>query len=272
MSATAAIVGGGMALGGIGNAFSASKANSAASRAADVQVGTSYLASQQLKEATAPYTAAGTEALAKFKNLAKSAPNAKAPTLKLPSMEKVIRQYENSPEVQNRLAEGIRAHDMSAAASGRLGGGGYQKELERYAQDYASNEISSIYNRLYQGALSKYGAKVDKYNARMSNWQNRMVPYQYLTTLGQNSALGTATQVGANTINAGNAIAQGAMNQQSVLGSAMSGLGNSALTYGMYSGLGLLGNGGGSVSPGTASTASLGTSGGGGGIIIPVNG
>ncbi len=47
-----------------------------------------------------------------------------------------------------RIGEGQRALERSAAARGGLLSGGFGRKLTRYAQDYASNEYTNVYNRI----------------------------------------------------------------------------------------------------------------------------
>ena len=47
-----------------------------------------------------------------------------------------------------RIGEGQRALERGAAAAGGLLSGGYGRRLTRYAQDYASNEYTNVYNRI----------------------------------------------------------------------------------------------------------------------------
>lgn len=63
--------------------------------------------------------------------------------------------YVNDPGYKERLAMGVDARERSAAAKGSILGGGQQKALERYGQDYASNEFGNVFNR----ALSTFGAQ-----------------------------------------------------------------------------------------------------------------
>src|SRR4029453_14092195 len=55
---------------------------------------------------------------------------------------------EQSPGFQFRLGEGLKALEKSAAARGTLLTGGTLKGLQRYAQDFASNEYQNRYNQL----------------------------------------------------------------------------------------------------------------------------
>jgi hypothetical protein len=77
---------------------------------------------------------------------------------------------ENTPGFKFRLGEGLKALERSAAARGTLLTGGTLKGLQRYAQDYASNEYGQRVNQLQSlaslgvnaagaagGAASAYG-------------------------------------------------------------------------------------------------------------------
>ncbi len=56
--------------------------------------------------------------------------------------------FQTDPGYEFRIGEGQRAMERGAAASGGLLSGGYGRKLTRYAQDYASNEYSNVYNRI----------------------------------------------------------------------------------------------------------------------------
>lgn len=77
---------------------------------------------------------------------------------------------ENDPGYQERLRLGTQALERSAAAKGGLLTGGTAKGLERYSQDFASNEYANVYNR----AMGEY---VNKFN----EWAN-------IAGMGQTSA------------------------------------------------------------------------------------
>lgn len=64
--------------------------------------------------------------------------------------------FYKSPGYQFRFDEGLRALDRSAAAKGRLLGGGYGRELMRYGQGIASSEFGNYANRLAQ--LAGFGS------------------------------------------------------------------------------------------------------------------
>jgi hypothetical protein len=57
-------------------------------------------------------------------------------------------KFQTDPGYNFRIGEGQRAIERGAAASGGLLSGGYGRRLTRYAQDYASNEYTNVYNRI----------------------------------------------------------------------------------------------------------------------------
>jgi len=64
--------------------------------------------------------------------------------------------FEADPGYQFRLQEGIDARDKSAAARGRLNSGAQARAIERYGQDYASNEYSNAYAREANDRARRY--------------------------------------------------------------------------------------------------------------------
>lgn len=150
--ATSAVVG----------AYSANKAASkqadAANRATDVQ-NAQY---QLTREDQMPWLEAGRNALTKL--------------IPLTNYEKFdMNKFQADPGYAFRLGEGMKAIERSAAARGGLLSGRTGKALERFGQDYGSQE--------YQNAFNRYQAE------RAAQLQ----PLQSLAGLGQSSA----NQVGA---------------------------------------------------------------------------
>lgn len=133
---------------------------------------------------------------------------------------------ETSPGYQFRLGEGLKALERSAAARGTLLTGGTLKGLERYAQDYASNEYGNRVNQLMD--LSRLG--LAGAGGTSSVLQNQAAAMGNLVTDQGNARA-------AGTIGIGNAWNQG-------LGSAA----NAVQQYYLYN---LLGGGGGSGGGGT---------------------
>ena len=93
-------------------------------------------------------------------------------------------QFKADPGYAFRLSEGQKALERSAAARGGLLSGGTGKALERFGQDYGSQEYTNAFNR-YQAER-----------------QARLGPLQSLTGMGQTTAqqLGTAGQTMAGNV------------------------------------------------------------------------
>lgn len=98
-------------------------------------------------------------------------------------------QLQATPGYQFRLGEGMKGVENSAAARGSLLSGGTMKALQKYGQDFASNEYQNQFNRLNS-----------------------------MSTVGQNAAAGQGAasqafgaQQAQNTMGAGNALAAGAV-------------------------------------------------------------
>lgn len=102
---------------------------------------------------------------------------------------------QNDPGYQFRLDQGMKALQNSAAAKGGLLGGNTGTALQRYGQDYASNEYGNVYNR----ALGEYQQRYNIYNQNQSNQYNRLAG---LSGVGQTAAgqLGQEGQAAANNI------------------------------------------------------------------------
>jgi len=108
-----------------------------------------------------------------------SGPGAIPPPFQSPSLS----EFQNEPGLQARMAMGQQALERSAAAQGSLLSGGTQKSLNRFAQDFASNE----YNNSYQRAFQNYA---QNYLTQTADPQNR---YMQLYGIGANAAAGTKT-------------------------------------------------------------------------------
>lgn len=79
---------------------------------------------------------------------------------------------ENDPGYQARLKMGTDALQASAAAKGSLLSGGTQKALDRYTQDYASNEYANVYGRAANtfGMNANLGLQGYGLNAANDRW------------------------------------------------------------------------------------------------------
>lgn len=56
--------------------------------------------------------------------------------------------WKTDPGYQARLDEGLRVRERSASARGVLNSGGTLRGVERYSQDYASNEYQRVFDRI----------------------------------------------------------------------------------------------------------------------------
>ena len=151
MGIEAAIFGAGV-IGGGASLIGASKQAGAAEDAA----GLSYAATlasikeqrrqyEQTREDFAPYRETGTNALAEY---AKLYGVGQEGLISPEEMEEARQRFKTTPGYEFRFDEGVRALDRSAAARGKLRGGGYARELTRYGQGVASDEFGSYADRL----------------------------------------------------------------------------------------------------------------------------
>jgi hypothetical protein len=127
---------------------------------------------------------------------------------------------QNDPGFQARMKMGTDAIQRSAASRGTLLTGGLLKGLDRYAQDYASNEYGNVYNR----ALGQYQQAYGIFNNNQSNLFNRL---GQLGSVGENAAAG----VGNAQIGAGDARAQGSIAQGNIWGNTINNGVNAGLQY-----------------------------------------
>lgn len=143
---------------------------------------------------------------------------------------------QNDPGYQARLQLGTDALQRSAAARGGVLTGGTARDLNQYAQDYASNEYGNVYNR----ALQNFDTNYNVYNQNQANQFNRLAALSgvgqqtagQLGAMGQNASnaissnlLGTAGQMGQDYQNAGAANASGYVGAANAYGSALGGIG-----------------------------------------------
>lgn len=142
---------------------------------------------------------------------------------------------QNDPGYQFRLNEGLKALQNSAAARGGALTGATSKDLERYSQDYASNEYGNVYGR----ALGEYQ---QNYNIFQQNQANRFNRLAAISGAGQVSAgqLGSFGQAAAGNVGnilLGSSAYQGNMLQQAAAARAS---GYGAIGQGIFGGLGSL--------------------------------
>ena len=70
----------------------------------------------------------------------------------------------NDPGFMARMKMGTDAIQSSAAAKGSVLSGGTLKALDRYAQDYGSNEYGNVYNRALTGYTTNVGTQRNAQN------------------------------------------------------------------------------------------------------------
>lgn len=120
---------------------------------------------------------------------------------------------QNDPGFQARLKMGSQALERSAAARGGVLSGGTSKALTNYAQDYASNEYSNVYNR----AFNEYATKYNEFQQGQANRFNR---YASVAGVGQQTAGNLATLGQQSSNNYGNILMSSANQQGNYLQAA----------------------------------------------------
>ena len=209
---------------GVASAVIGSKA---AGKAAQVQSDAAKSAAQLQKEAAdaslafqrevweadqarqAPFVEAGQKAIGELSNF---------PEFQAPGAD-----FTQDPGYEFRLAEGMKALERSAAARGGLLSGGTAKALERYGQDFASNEYGNVYNR----AMGEY---LSRFNQLSSIAGSGQMSARDLGAAGQDTArnvsninIGTAGSIGQLGQEAARARASGYLDSANLWGNALSG-------------------------------------------------
>lgn len=144
---------------------------------------------------------------------------------------------QNDPGFQARLDMGETALNNSAAARGGLLTGGTARDVNQFAQDYASNEYGNVYNRAFNDYATQYNQfqqnQTNKYNQLASLAGIGQQTASQLGTLGQNNAnnvsntlLTSGAQQGQQINNAGAATASGYAAGGNIWGNTVSNLGN----------------------------------------------
>jgi len=191
---------------------SAEKAAETVAGATDQASATQWAIYQQSREDLAPWREAGGEALGDLVNMLEKGPGEFVPADQ-PGYKFGYEEFVEKPTLR------------MASATGSLGGGGTQKALTRYAQDYASQEFDNFLTR----------------------WYKSLTPYQSLAGIGQATAAQgaqtgayTGAQIGQNIIAGGEARATGYANQGNIWGNVLSGVGQNALDYSIYKKMGII--------------------------------
>lgn len=114
--------------------------------------------------------------------------------------------FQKDPGYEFRMNEGMRGVEGGAAARGGLLSGAALKAIQKYGQDYASNEYGNAYNRFEAD-------KTNKYNSLMGLVKSGQGSAGYMNNAAQNFG----QQAGSNMIGAGNAQAAGTMGMTNAL-------------------------------------------------------
>lgn len=203
----AAAVVGAAVVGGVATSIAGSKAAGAQENAANISSGTQLAMYNQTREDQSPWRAAGGTAIGQL-----SAGTANGGEF---NRNFTMSDFNADPGYQFRMDQGSRALQASAAARGGLLSGGTLKALNRYGQDYASNEYSNAYNR---------------YNNDQTTRFNRLSSIAGVgqTANAQTGAAGAnaANQISSAQLGAGNAQAANYIGQANAINNTASSLGN----------------------------------------------
>lgn len=196
---TAAVIGGATLASGAIGAMAAGDAADTQAAAANYAADLQYKQFQESVKLQEPWRNAGVKAL-----------NQLVP-LSMNYTPFGMDQFKADPGYGFRLKEGLKGINARAAAGGGLLSGAALKGIQRYGQDYASNEYTNAFNR-YQ----------TERNARLA-------PLQSLAGVGQTTAANQANQgmmmasnVGDAYQNAANARASGYVGQANAIGGGIS--------------------------------------------------
>lgn len=107
--------------------------------------------------------------------------------------------FEKDPGYQFRMDEGMKGVQGGAAARGNLLSGAAQKALQKYGQDYASNEFSNAYQRDTANKTNTYNRLAGIVNSGQgaSNQISNAAGQYAQNTASNNAALGNAQAAGA---------------------------------------------------------------------------
>lgn len=129
--------------------------------------------------------------------------------------------FVKDPGYDFRMQQGQRNLESSAAARGNLNSGATLKALQRYGQDFASNEYSNAYNR-YNADRDQRWNKLSSLAGLGQNAQNQV----------SNAGQSYANQFAQNQMDMGNAQAANAISQSNNMNNL---LGQGITAYGLYS-------------------------------------
>src|ERR1035441_7871612 len=251
MSVTGSIIAGVGLAGSVGGAaISANAAGNAASTQADAAKSAAQLQAQEAQNSLdfqkqewntqqqnmAPWLQAGQGGLSQLQTLLGLGPNTGAKgygSLNQPFTPPTLDQAKNYPGYQFGLSQGTQAMQNSAAAKGNVFSGNTQEALNNYAQNYAQQDYSNVYNQAF-----------NTFETNQNNTYNRLAALsglgqQTASTLGQqgqtaannvsNTYLTTGAQQGQDLQNAGAATASGYIGGANAWSGALGGSSNSLM-------------------------------------------
>ncbi len=128
--------------------------------------------------------------------------------------------FVKDPGYDFRMQQGQRNLESSAAARGNLNSGATLKALQRYGQDFASNEYSNAYNRFNSDRDQRWN-KLSNLAGLGQNAQNQV----------SNAGQSYANQFAQNQMEMGNARAANAISQSNNMNNL---LGQGITAYGLY--------------------------------------
>lgn len=202
----AAAVIGGAVVGGIATTAAGNKAAKAQTNAAQLANDTQLQMYDQSRADLAPYREAGYKALGDLS--AGTAPGGDF------NRDFTLADFQADPGYQFRMDQGQKALEGSAAARGGLLNGGTLKAIQRYGQDFASNEYSNAYSRFNNDRTTRFN--------RLSSIAGTG---QTATNTGATLGANTATGISNNVTGAGNAIAANAVNTGNAVNNTIGSLG-----------------------------------------------
>lgn len=125
-----------------------------------------------------------------------------------------LKDFQTDPGYQFRMDEGIKGLDRSAAARGGLLSGAALKGINRFSQDFASNEYGNAYNRFNQDQSNKFNRLAAIAGiGQTSTGQVAQAGQNYATGAG-NAMMGAGNAMAAGQVGSANAIS-GALNNVS---------------------------------------------------------
>ncbi|MFW6851817.1 hypothetical protein ACODYM_11030 [Burkholderia gladioli] len=138
-------------------------------------------------------------------------------------------QAQATPGYQFTLNQGLKSVQNSAAARGLGTSGAALKGASTYATGLADSTYNDVFNRALQTFNTNYNSaanNVNRLSGLVGNGQN---------AAATNGSLGaaSASNIGNTLTSGANAIASGTVGSSNALTNALSGIGNSALTYGL---------------------------------------